>query len=141
MAVQVVAKRLENRLARKAPAKRAGAGAGAGVGAGSAAGSKSEDQRAADAAAELRTALGELEAIPLGFTTGGESDRLHLLHFGSSPLCFIDKSVDKAATVLRLLYIQNLRELQTLVNEVLVVVQEFTANPQTGLLQPSCCLR
>jgi len=53
-----------------------------------------------------------LESYPLGFSTG-------------------DKNVDKAATILRLLYINDLRDLQTLINEVIVTVQEYTADPKT----------
>jgi len=48
----------------------------------------------------------------LGFTTG-------------------DSLVDKAATILRLLYIEDLRKLQTEVNEIIVIVQEYTQNPIT----------
>jgi len=52
------------------------------------------------------------QAFALGFSTG-------------------DKSLDKAATVLRLLYINDLRQLQSRVNEVVAALQEFTANPKT----------
>lgn len=42
-----------------------------------------------------------------------------------------DPAVDKAATILRLLHLHDLRELQTLINEVIVAVQEHTADPKT----------
>ena len=42
-----------------------------------------------------------------------------------------DKQVDKAATVLRLLYIDDLRTLQTQVNDIVATLQDFTANPKT----------
>ena len=55
----------------------------------------------------------DLEAsLPLGFTTG-------------------DAKVDAAALVLRSLFIQDLRRLQSTVDETVVRVQEYTANPKT----------
>jgi len=42
-----------------------------------------------------------------------------------------DRQLDQAATVLRLLYINDLRQLQTQVNDVVSTFQEFTANPKT----------
>lgn len=54
----------------------------------------------------------DIEKLPLGFTTG-------------------EKELDNAATILRMLYIEDLRKLQNEVNEMLVQVQEFTANPKT----------
>ena len=38
---------------------------------------------------------------------------------------------DRAAAILRMLYIADLRELQDAVNDIVVTVQEFTANPKT----------
>lgn len=52
------------------------------------------------------------EALSLGFSTG-------------------DALVDTAAKVLRLLYIKDLRRLQTEVDNSIVEVQEYTANPKT----------
>ena len=53
-----------------------------------------------------------LSSLPLGFETG-------------------DLAVDRAATALRCLFINDLRSLQTAVDRLLVSVQEHTANPKT----------
>lgn len=50
--------------------------------------------------------------MPLGFDTG-------------------DKIINEAAKVLRLLYIQDLRALQTKINEAIVTVQSLVADPRT----------
>lgn len=42
-----------------------------------------------------------------------------------------DPSMNRAANVLRLLYINDLRELQTQINSIIVQVQSMTANPKT----------
>lgn len=42
-----------------------------------------------------------------------------------------DKMLDNAARGLSLLYIQDLRNLQTRINETIVAVQNITANPKT----------
>ena len=55
----------------------------------------------------------DLAQFPLGFSTG-------------------DAEVDRVATVLRILYLSDLRELQNGVNELLVTAQEYTANPVTN---------
>lgn len=39
--------------------------------------------------------------------------------------------LNHAAKVLRLLYVQDLRDLQTRINEAIVAVQAITANPKT----------
>ena len=54
----------------------------------------------------------DLRKLPLGFATGSDV-------------------LDSAGTILRMLYIEDLRELQNQVNNLLVQVQEFTANPKT----------
>lgn len=43
-----------------------------------------------------------------------------------------DKNLDYAADVLRYLFIHDLRELQTKINECIVAVQALTANPITN---------
>lgn len=43
----------------------------------------------------------------------------------------IDKTVNDAAKILRLLHIKELRELQTQINEAIVCIQAITANPKT----------
>ncbi|CAF0869202.1 unnamed protein product [Rotaria sordida] len=53
-----------------------------------------------------------IEQMPLGFDTG-------------------DKIINEAAKILRLLYIQDLRTLQTKINETIVSVQSFVADPRT----------
>ncbi|KAK9844113.1 hypothetical protein WJX81_004754 [Elliptochloris bilobata] len=55
----------------------------------------------------------DVRGYPLGFATG-------------------EAALDTAATVLRLLYLRDLRTLQTQIDETLVRVQEFTANPRTN---------
>lgn len=42
-----------------------------------------------------------------------------------------DPDLNKAAKVLRMIYIQDLRNLQTKANELIVAVQNVTANPKT----------
>lgn len=60
------------------------------------------------------SAASVLSQIPLGFSTG-------------------DKDVDLAATVLRMLYIKDLRDLQSQIDAVLVTAQEATADPRTDV--------
>mmetsp|Transcript_34751 Transcript_34751/g.56290 ORF Transcript_34751/g.56290 Transcript_34751/m.56290 type:complete len:232 (+) Transcript_34751:71-766(+) len=42
-----------------------------------------------------------------------------------------DSKVNQAATILRLLYTHDLRDVQTRVNQLIVAIQEYTANPKT----------
>lgn len=60
---------------------------------------------------EKMTPAVSLDELPLGFNTG-------------------DKDVDRAATVLRLLYISDMKQLQTTINDIIVAVQNFTADPK-----------
>lgn len=53
-----------------------------------------------------------LAQFPLGFTTG-------------------DEKVDMAARILRMLYIKDLRTLQTSIDDAIVAVQSLTADPKT----------
>lgn len=62
--------------------------------------------------ADTSVSAEEMERLPLGFDSG-------------------DPVLDYAATVLRLLYVQDLRVLQTFIDETIVQVQEWTANPKT----------
>ncbi|KAL4447482.1 hypothetical protein ABPG75_004701 [Micractinium tetrahymenae] len=65
------------------------------------------------AAASQHAAVSAMLAqYPLGFSTG-------------------DAGADLASTILRMLYIKDLRALQTLVDSAIVQVQEYTANPRT----------
>lgn len=43
----------------------------------------------------------------------------------------IDKVLNEAVKILRLLHIKELRDLQTKINETIVAVQTITANPKT----------
>lgn len=54
----------------------------------------------------------------------------------SSPLGFQvkDKQLERPAKVLRMLYINDLRDLQNKVNQIIVSVQSITANPKTDSL-------
>ncbi|GAB4822263.1 hypothetical protein N2152v2_009309 [Parachlorella kessleri] len=74
--------------------------------------SAQQQSHAGGVAAELPAAAAALRQYPLGFSTG-------------------DATSDLAATILRMLYIKDLRALQTLVDKTIVQVQEFTANPRT----------
>jgi len=55
----------------------------------------------------------KMDQFPLGFTTD-------------------DAMVDQAAKLLKMLYLTDLRNLQSAVNNILVTAQEFTANPKTN---------
>eukprot|EP00039_Didymoeca_costata_P002395 m.59880 g.59880 ORF g.59880 m.59880 type:complete len:241 (+) comp11279_c0_seq2:1293-2015(+) len=68
---------------------------------------------AAEAAKHEKVTQFPLDQQPLGFETG-------------------DPLLDKACKILRLLHIQELRELQTQVNELVVSLQQVTANPKTN---------
>ena len=92
---------------------------------------ESSDAKAADEASDVRNSLAEVDATPLGFSTGGGSRPCFSMCTNKSPRFHADKAVDRAATLLRLLYIEDLRDCQTLVNEILVFSQSYTANPQT----------
>jgi len=69
-------------------------------------------QQAKDEKSDTHEAMSELESYELGFTTG-------------------NAILDRTSVVLRLLYIQDLRDLQTLCNEVIASVQDVVAEPKT----------
>ena len=74
---------------------------------------RSSQQSAESKQMTLPEARKQLREISLGFSTG-------------------DDVVDDAAKVLRLLYINDLRDLQTAINEITISVQELTADPKTN---------
>eukprot|EP01023_Acetabularia_acetabulum_P061082 TRINITY_DN7366_c0_g2_i3.p1 TRINITY_DN7366_c0_g2~~TRINITY_DN7366_c0_g2_i3.p1 ORF type:complete len:262 (+),score=48.12 TRINITY_DN7366_c0_g2_i3:80-865(+) len=65
-----------------------------------------------DSSGNKRKGLFDMSQFPLGFKTG-------------------DKKLDIAATVLRILYIKDLRNLQSQIDHAIVELQEYTANPKT----------
>ncbi len=66
---------------------------------------------AADAG-NVQSVTQALEALPLGFSTG-------------------DPQLDRAAKILRLLYVADLRQTQNHVNEAISRMQQYTADPKT----------
>ena len=78
-------------------------------------------RRQAAAAASAAAASGgggavDVESLPLGFAMAAGD---------GAP------ALERAAKVLRALYIQDLRDLQTQVDRLVVQAQEYTANPKT----------
>eukprot|EP00879_Flechtneria_rotunda_P020712 GHRR01021798.1.p3 GENE.GHRR01021798.1~~GHRR01021798.1.p3 ORF type:complete len:120 (+),score=50.33 GHRR01021798.1:405-764(+) len=65
-----------------------------------------------DASVQQAAGSRGMQDFPLGFETG-------------------DAKLDQLAIVLRILYIKDLRDLQTLIDRLVVEVQEYTANPRT----------
>ena len=55
----------------------------------------------------------------------------HIFLLVSAAAATLDKCLNQAAKVLRLLHIAELRQLQTSINEIIVTVQTITANPKT----------
>ncbi len=76
-----------------------------------------------------------LETFPLGFDTQGSQRRhashntLRCAHCDYTVSSIVDKIVNQVALVMKMLYLSDLRDLQNEVNSLLVLVQEYTANP------------
>lgn len=70
---------------------------------------------------ERPTSSGDMTATEQGFT------------LDNCPLGFdvSDKQLQRPAKVLRMLYVNDLRDLQNKVNQIIVTVQSMTANPKT----------
>lgn len=82
---------------------------------------------------DLGAALAAIKQVVkqrVGTAQGSEGKRFDQAQF---PLGFStgDTVLDRAATVLRLVHINQLRELQNSVNDIIRTLQEFTANPKT----------
>lgn len=69
----------------------------------------------------------------MGFDTGGEQLFSGFNKVFSEPKInvFSDATLNEAAQILRLLHIEELRELQTKINEAIVAVQAIIADPKT----------
>lgn len=63
--------------------------------------------------------------FPLGFDSGGPST-------STRQLILSDPEFNKACTILRLLYDEDLHNLQTNVNESISIMQSYTAQPKAG---------
>lgn len=74
-----------------------------------------------------------LDKHTLGFDTGGEQLFSGFNKVFSEPKInvFSDATLNEAAQILRLLHIEELRELQTKINEAIVAVQAIIADPKT----------
>lgn len=98
----------------EAAAHTANAGASASAGASSGAGGSTAASRRARMPKRPLTAAELLDGatFPLGFDTG------HAV-------------LNKAATILRMLYVADLRELQDAVTDIIITVQEYVADPRT----------
>jgi hypothetical protein len=73
-----------------------------------------------------------LREFPLGFETKGT--RIHtrscISHIIITELCVsTDKAVNEVALVLKMLYLADFREIQNDMNALIVLGQEYTANP------------
>lgn len=75
-----------------------------------------------------------MDNINLGFDTNGNYRRICLLSIFFVLIKFynyLDKVLNEACKILRLLHLKELRDLQTQINETIVNVQQITANPKT----------
>lgn len=150
--LQAVARTVRQRLLPASLAAAAAASEAADDGAAAAAAAGGE-AGAARAAAAMTLAAGNvlsslaafanLPALPPGTRRGrralvaaaaaGQSQSAMMLATADFPLGFAtgDARLDAAAALLRMLYVADLRELQDAVNDILITVQEFTADPKT----------
>lgn len=86
--------------------------------------SQDQDPMSVEQAEKL---IADSSALPLGFKIG---DNLYVLFFR----LISDESLHGPATVLRLLYIQDLRFLQSRINALISTMQEYTAHPTAGTI-------
>eukprot|EP00639_Heterosigma_akashiwo_P031642 CAMPEP_0194668894 /NCGR_PEP_ID=MMETSP0295-20121207/4254_1 /TAXON_ID=39354 /ORGANISM="Heterosigma akashiwo, Strain CCMP2393" /LENGTH=276 /DNA_ID=CAMNT_0039551765 /DNA_START=38 /DNA_END=869 /DNA_ORIENTATION=+ len=85
---------------------------------------------APDAAPGIKVKYGSLEEL----ANDQKEDIQQRLNLDNFPLGFSteDPLLDKAAKLLKMLYLTDLRNLQNSINDILVTAQEFTANPKTN---------
>lgn len=111
----------QERAEKAAAAAAATSSDGAGAGSSSSSGSSARTGASRPGPVPPASQLVDLKTFPLGFSTGNEV-------------------ADKAAAVLRMLYITDLRELQDAVNDILVTVQEWTGEEaQRATASGTCC--
>jgi hypothetical protein len=84
--------------------------------------------------------IGQLESIQLtlndvnlGFDTNGKLSicLTKIIMKILNKTCYLDKVLNEAAKILRLLHIKELRTFQTKINQTIVSIQNITANPKT----------
>ena len=123
--LQAVHRALRQRVLPATAAAAAAAGDGSG---GAAAGGHARHGGGGTAGGGRKRAGAEMRAATASRGAGGGG-----VDWADFPLGFStgDATLDRAAVILRMLYVADLRELQDAVNDILVTVQEFTAQPKT----------